>query len=123
MSLHQQIADIVGANVSSMQMRTEFESAATDIVALLGPHLELALVVKEVETVLPGYGWLVRADESQGYFANIMSPDYVSIVEQSGGRFVDRSLGKRYPAYAPTPAQALKTAFDAVIAAVKAQAN
>lgn len=120
MTLKQEIADLVGANVSSFQMRSEFESAAVDIMRLIEPHIELGRLLAEIEATLPNWMWLLRRDATQGYFANILTPDHQSIVECSGGQYIDRSTGMRYPAFAETPVQALRLAFEAVIA-VKAQ--
>jgi hypothetical protein len=63
-----------------------------------------------VETRLPGWDWLVRSDETRGYFANIVSPE---------SRNEDGVLDMRLPGalvtptYAETPEKALLNAFFA----------
>ncbi|AXQ69890.1 hypothetical protein HOU03_gp378 [Caulobacter phage CcrSC] len=123
MNLHQNIADTVGANVSTLLLRTEFESAANDILALLGPHAELAWAIHAVEQTLPGWGWLTRNDDEQGYFANIMTPDFAGGVEIINGYVLDFSVGERFYAYAKTPGEALLNALGQVTVRLKKTAD
>ncbi|AXQ69330.1 hypothetical protein HOU02_gp395 [Caulobacter phage CcrBL9] len=123
MTLHKNIADAVGANVSQLMLRTEFESAANDILALLGPHAELAWAIHAVEQTLPGWGWLTRADAEQGYFANIMTPDFAGGVALVDGFVLDFSVGERFMAYAKTPGEALLNSLGQVTARLKKTAD
>jgi len=67
-----------------------------------------------IKEVPKGWQWLVRnhqIEQEEGAFANVMSPDFHSVVVQSlEGGTRDVSPGVRFPVYAATPALALMIA-------------
>ena len=55
-----------------------------------------------------GHNWLIRSDKERGFFANIMTHDFVN-----GPQSIDGV--HRFYSYAPTPEQALQQALEQCI--------
>ena len=62
-------------------------------------------VLKKYQELYPGWQWLLRSDESKGYFCNLTSPDFRAWI---GGD----NEGQSFHAWAETPEKAFQDAFN-----------
>jgi hypothetical protein len=72
----------------------------------------LLTMIEDFERNFPGWGWLIRNDEEQGYFVNLTSPDFQSLYSsKDNGASTSFFNGARFPAYGSTMELAFGNAF------------
>lgn len=78
--------------------------------------MQLPELIAQIHAELPGWGWLVRSNNQSGFFANITTPNFESIVLVKGSTSIDQSRGSGFKAFGATPEEALERSLIAALA-------
>lgn len=77
--------------------------------------MNLPDLIARIHAELPGWGWLVRSNNQSGFYANITTPNFESILISKGSTMIDASRGRGFKAIAATPEEALHRSLLAAL--------
>lgn len=78
--------------------------------------MQLPELIDRIHSELPGWNWLVRSNNQSGFFANITTPNFESILISKGSTMIDASRGQGFKALGATPEEALLRSLTAALA-------
>ena len=74
--------------------------------------MQLPDLIAQIHSELPGWNWLVRSNNGSGFFANITTPNFESILISKGSTMIDASRGQGFKALGATPEEALRLMLE-----------